>query len=472
MKKVRTVVQWVFVALFLICALMWCPSFSSIIFLVGAIVLLPIKPFEEFLEKIKLILSIRIVIAVILLVVGFSVTPDLAPASTEKETGQESASSSDDKKDNDNTDKKDNSKDNSKDDSKDDSKNNSKNTDESTGSANIRCDSTERSFGGKFTYHPVSEPPQLGNFKDIDKSVFAESSYEVKSVVGRWYEDGWLEGYYLELYGNGTWKYFGPVERCGTYTIQNALFYLDECEYGTDVAQLSIYYDEDWGAYATSFLNCGPEIILTRTPATGKPYFVMEDGCSHCEDLAAFYKEKYPFRDLAGSWDPVEEPDEYHFFILTAEGVWSYVEERGAAEVGVLEKPDSDGVYTSVGATWDTIRKFKISDDGYLYVDGLPYEKRAEDPHVPPQGTAGTYMYRDKDGGYTFYDDWTFESTQDSPFKERGSYIFIGDSLLLYDEDGYRIHAFYQSELMRTKFIHYITDYENDVYGENLSFVG
>ena len=91
---------------------------------------------------------------------------------------------------------------------------------------------------------------------------------------------------------------------------------------------------------------------------------------------------------------------------------------------------------------------------------------------MPPQGTAGTYMYRDKDGGYTFYDDWTFESTQDSPFKERGSYIFIGDSLLLYDEDGYRIHAFYQSELMRTKFIHYITDYENDVYGENLSFVG
>ena len=557
MKIVSIIIQAVFVALLLICALAWSPSLSSIIFLVAAVILLPIKPFEEFLEKIKIKLGIRIVVAVILAVIAFMVTPDKAPATAEREAREKNSSSSDDKDKN--KDKKDDKKDNKKDDSRDsgnddaakqiigewhygdsvaidryfdfaedgtwtmssqggetgsgtykivdgkkielkgdydgtvftidnaeqltdeegmtltrvdqNSHSDPGDNDDPADDDNGRTGSSGRSFGGDFTYHPVSEPPKLGNFKDIDKSVFAESAYEIESVVGRWYEDGWLEGYYLELYGNGTWKYFGEEERCGTYTIQNALFYLDECEYGASVAQLSIFYDEDFGTYSASFTNTGPEIMLTRSPKSGKPYFVMEDGCKHCKDLDAFYEEKYPLKELEGSWDPVEEPEETHYFVITAEGIWSYVEDRGAVEVGLLDKPDDNGIYVSEGATWGTIRKFKISDDGYLYIDGLPYEKRVEDAKVPPQGTAGTYMYDDRDGGYIFYDDWTFESTQDSPFDEHGSYLFIGSSMLLYDEDGYRIHSFYQNEYMRTNERHYITNYENDPYGEGLSFV-
>ncbi|MCR5791445.1 MAG: hypothetical protein K6G83_16300 [Lachnospiraceae bacterium] len=480
MKTVKMIIQWVFVALFLICALIWCPSISSIIFVVGAAVLLPIKLVEEFFEKVKLKLGVRVAIAAVLLVVGFFATPESAPAPTGKETKEESISSSVDKNDSDKDDKKDTSKDDNRntgesdepiDDSDEPGDDPDDAPDEPTGSTSSQSGSSGRSFGGEFIYHPFSEPPQLGNFKDINKAVFAESDFEVEAVVGRWYEDGWLEGYYLELYGNGTWKFFGGEERCGTYTIHNSLFYLDECEYGTDVAQLGIYYDEDWGTYAASFNNCGPEIMLTRTPKSGSPYFVMENGCAHCEDLDAFYKKKYPFADLEGSWDPVEEPDEYHYFILSANGIWSYVEKRGAAEVGLLDKIDSDGTYVSEGATWGTIRRFKIADDGYLYIDGLPYEKRAENPHVPPEGAPGTYMYDEKDGGYTFHDDWTFESTPDSPFDEHGSYLFIGSSLVMYDEDGYRIHKFYQDEYMRLE-RHYITNFEDDPFGEDLSFVG
>ena len=85
MNKVKIIVQWVLVALFALCALGWCPSLSSFLFLLGAVVLLPIKKFEEIFEKFKLKYAVRIVIAVILLIAGFVVAPEKAPATAKKE---------------------------------------------------------------------------------------------------------------------------------------------------------------------------------------------------------------------------------------------------------------------------------------------------------------------------------------------------------------------------------------------------
>ena len=494
MKTVKMIIQWVFVALFLICALIWCPSISSIIFLVGAAVLLPIKPVEEFFEKVKLKLGVRVAIAAVLLVVGIFAAPESAPAPTGKETKEESISSSVDKNDSDKDDKKDTDKDDNRNtgesdepvgdpdepiDDPDEPVDNPDEPvddpddapDEPTGSTSSQSGSSVRSFGGEFIYHPFSEPPQPGNFKDIDKSVFAESQYEIDSVVGRWYEDGWLEGYCLEIYGNGTWKYFGDEEISGTYTITNMLFVLNECKYGLNVAQLEVFYFDEFGTYTASCTINGPEIFPTRSPKTGHVLFVMEDGCKHCKDLDAFYEAEYPLRDLEGDWYPVEEPDENHYFDMTGEANWSYVSENGAIDSGILDKDDGSGTYVSEGATWGTERTFRISDDGYLYIDGLPYEKHETDETQPPEGAPGTYMFDSKNGGYTFHEDWTFESVEDSPVEEHGSYFFIGDYMLLYDEDGYRIHVFYQNEFMRTRSTHCIMSFENDPSGEYMAFM-
>ena len=99
MKTVKIIIQSALVALLALCALGWCPSLTSLIFWAAAVLLLPIKPFEDFLAKIKITLVIRIVIAVILAVVAFSVAPDEAPATARKNARENNSSSSSDKKD-------------------------------------------------------------------------------------------------------------------------------------------------------------------------------------------------------------------------------------------------------------------------------------------------------------------------------------------------------------------------------------
>ncbi len=299
--------------------------------------------------------------------------------------------------------------------------------------------------GGSVSRHPVFEIKEFGNFSDIDPKVFETSQFQPNDLVGRWYEDGWLEGYYLELYGNGTWKYFGEDERNGYYQISYSLIVLTESEYGVGVCQPMIFYNEDDNVYQMSLTPTAPEAFKTRTDPDDYVSFWREDGCRHCKDLDAFYKKKYPYGNLAGKWYPVGDHSGKQYYDITAAAHWSYIAGHTAYEVGVLEK-QKDGSFRSEGGTWGEIYTFEPSDDGYLYIDGTPYEK-AEHTDAPPDRTVGTFCY-DNGDGYIFNEDWTYESVQGSSFDEHGTFLLIGDNVLLYDDNGYRIHVFYQNDFM------------------------
>ena len=116
MDKVKPIVQWVLVALLAILVFTNGFSISSLLFLLGIVVLLPIKKSEEILEKFNLTFVTRIFIAVICLVIGMGITPGHSE-NAEKENVQNASSDNkeDGKKDDkDNKDDNKDSKENSK----------------------------------------------------------------------------------------------------------------------------------------------------------------------------------------------------------------------------------------------------------------------------------------------------------------------------------------------------------------------
>ena len=108
MKKIRPIIQWALVLICFLAAIGWMPTLTSALLMLAAVVMLPIKPVEEFCEKIRLKFAVRVVIALILFIVAFSVSPDKPPATVEKEAREKNASSSDN---NDNKDEKKDSRD-------------------------------------------------------------------------------------------------------------------------------------------------------------------------------------------------------------------------------------------------------------------------------------------------------------------------------------------------------------------------
>ena len=82
--KIRMIVQWVLVALCVFCALGWVPSLSSVLFLLAALILLPVKKIGEVFEKIKIKFVVRIVAAFIIFVVACCITPEEAPSTAAK----------------------------------------------------------------------------------------------------------------------------------------------------------------------------------------------------------------------------------------------------------------------------------------------------------------------------------------------------------------------------------------------------
>lgn len=498
MNKAKMIIQWVLTALFAIAALLWLPSLSSIFLLLGAIILLPIKPLEHLWEKYKLKLLIRIVIAVFLLVIGFAVTPDDDPPAAEKDRTQTDPSSSDKNDDKNDDDGKDTKNDpdeadntpaditaNGQDipDADSDNGQNKPDADSDDGQNKPDADSGNDqnkpetdSDDSQLSRHPVFTVEEFGNFKEINTTVFEISNFPPEELVGRWYEDGWLEGYYLELYGNGTWRYYGEDERNGYYRITHSLFVLEESEFGVDVCQPMIFYDEDEKAYMMSVMPTGPEAFKTRTDPEDYVCFWREDYCRHCNDLDAYYVNKYPYKELAGDWYPVGDRSGKYYYSISAAAHWSYILGHGIQEVGVLEEA-GDRSFTSEGATWGKLKTFKLADDGYLYIDEEAYEK-VDRGSLPPIRSLGTFCYESGEG-YTFYEDWTFESVPGSSFDEHGTYLFIGDNLLLYDDNGYRLHALYQDEYMDWDGVSieeaWMKRMENrddsDLYGEALYFV-
>ncbi len=454
MDLIKKIVQWVLTAALVFLAVIWLPSLSSVIFLVGAIVVLPIKPFDEFLEKHKINFAIRIVAAVVLFVIGIAIAPGSNSASSDNPKDNKASVSDDKDKDNNKDKDKDNNKDNNQDTGKDKEPDEPAEPTDNPGEPadpddgpNISSEGViEDFYHGEVPPNPVFVVEKFGNFKDYDKSVFETAQgFTAKDLVGRWYEDGWLEGYCLELYGNGTWKYFGPVERNGIYRITYGLIFLTESVYGIDVCQPSVFFHDDDNAWEMSLTPTGPEVLETRRDSDDYVLFVREDSCKHCDDLEAFYEKTYPYKDLAGNWYPVGDRSGKQYYNITANAHWSYISGHSALEVGVLESAGK-GRFTSEGGTWGEISTFEIGDDGYLYINGEPYEKK-EGGAAPPNRSLGTFCYENGDG-YTFYEDWTFASLPNSRFSESGTFMMIGSEVLLYDEAGNRLHVFYQDEFM------------------------
>ena len=203
MKNVKMIVQWVLVAFLLICSLAWSPSFTSVLFILAAVILLPIKQLEEFFEKIKLKFSVRIVMAIILFVLAFAVSPDKAPATARKEAREQSASSSDEKDD---------SKDESKESKKDDSKNESKDS--------KKDDSKDESKDSKKNDSKDDKKDSKNNDSKDDNNDSSKDDI-AGQIIDVWHYGGRAIDFYYTFYEDGTWALSsdGGAYDKGTYEI-------------------------------------------------------------------------------------------------------------------------------------------------------------------------------------------------------------------------------------------------------------
>ena len=532
MNILKKVILWIAVAFFGFMTFVFFPSISSILFFLGALVLLPIKKYDELLEKIKIKLWLRIVIAVIFLVIGILITPDGEGSSgedSETEDVEESMEKKRKKSDGESPEGNSEERESSGEDERGavDEKQEwtrqdvtgtwsyeseraiavyyefwadgtwrmtSEGGDENSGTYEItdgnvikmagnswdvqltilsskvlmdesgdkltrysededpyftgESNEDPNPYDGDSFYHPVYDFDGTGNFNDIDYSVWEKSSLDPKRYVGRWYEDGWTNGYYLELYGDGTWQYFGGEVLSGRYSVgYNDWITLEDGIYGVNVADCIITTDTGKGFSVTVYQE---ELFLTHTPPPTVG-FTCERDSKACSDLNGYYREKYPYAGLQGKWYPVNDYSGSHYFEFGGEGNWGEIINNAALEVGLLTEK-GDGSFYSYGGNTGVYRTFEFADDGYMYVDGEAYAKRTTFGAERIADVVGTWHFWDmnlgdlSELGYVFYDDCTFESLPDG--KERGTFFFVGDNLLLYDENGYRIHKFYQNEFM------------------------
>ena len=80
MKIFSIVIRCIMIAMFLFCAGARWPTLSSVLFLLAAVLVLPIKPFDEALTKKKMKPLLRGIIAFVIFVIGLKLTPEMAPA--------------------------------------------------------------------------------------------------------------------------------------------------------------------------------------------------------------------------------------------------------------------------------------------------------------------------------------------------------------------------------------------------------
>ena len=89
----------------------------------------------------------------------------------------------------------------------------------------------------------------------------------------------------------------------------------------------------------------------------------------------------------------------------------------------------------------------------------------------------GTWHYYDaeqgelSERGYVFNSDWTFRSLPDDPSGEQGTFIFVGDNLLLYDEDGNKVRQFLPVTIYSKEENKYYIDSPQLKLGDNLYMV-
>ncbi len=323
-----------------------------------------------------------------------------------------------------------------------------------------------------FEYKPVFDFKGTGNFTDIDESIWAESPHDPKSFVGKWYEDGFSNGYCLEMYGDGTWQIIGGNVVRGYYTVwSNGIINLDEANYGISFAQVDTYSDSD-GSLVMN-LTIYPDGMVQLRSSESPVVFKRSDSSVYCDDLDGFYAEKYPFMNLAGTWYPLEEDNAKNYFEIQGSGHWG--EEQGGdgmLEVGILEVLD-DTKYISTGANDGNEYIFEYPGDGYLYINGYQYENRTGED-LRYQYIVDTWHYYDVetgeylDIGYEFFDDHTFQSLSGNSTEEHGTYFYVGDNLLLYDDEGNQLHRYYQ-DIFYARRKHILDENNENLYGEGPS---
>ena len=296
-------------------------------------------------------------------------------------------------------------------------------------------------------YKPVYDITITGNFQDIDEAVFKNSDYAPDEVVGRWYEEGYTNGYCLELYGDGTWQYFGEETRTGLYEIMNSSMTLIDGFYGVDIAGV-MPYDAD-GKTLSLWTYA---LLPTRTRAEQVRFYPEEDS-TYLEDIEAYYDARYPNRYLTGFWFPVGDYLGEHYYVFDEKGNFSESKERQIVDVYFTEQiGEGRFIGTSINFEDSEVKNIEYPGDGYLYVNGIQYERTAQEEGTAPDGVVGRWRFLGPeydtfyDCGYEFNSDWTFRSIPDDPPLEHGTFVVVGADLILYDDYGYRMHVLYQDE--------------------------
>lgn len=300
-----------------------------------------------------------------------------------------------------------------------------------------------------FGYYPVYDFKGTGNFTDIDAGPWKKAGYDPKDFVGVWYEDGITNGYYFEIYGDGTWQLFADTIVKGYYEVmENGIINFIEGRYGVDFGQAVPYESDEFDGWIMALTLYSESLVNLRTP-TNPIKFQRTKDSAYIEDLDAFYRAEYPFMDYQGTWYPVDEPGAINFYEILGSGNWGKeTDGQGMLEVGILEKVE-DGKFTSTGANWGEEYLFEYPGDGYMYINGEPFEKR-ESEDVRYRYIVDDWLYYDDQNdcytgsGYKFGDDLTFTSLPGNDIEEHGTYFFQDDNLLLYDDNGHQLHIFHQ----------------------------
>lgn len=302
-------------------------------------------------------------------------------------------------------------------------------------------------------YNIINEipyPVYSGNesFDDIDYSVWEGSEYNAGDYVGRWYEEGFLNGYCLDIYGDGTWKLYAGDEIWGTLEAENMCVTFRDAQYGLNIMASSGSDEADM--YMSVYIN---EIAKVRNLSSFVT-FRREYDSYYCESLEDYYSEKYFGGKIAGRWEMADSGENNEFVVISEDGTWEYRTGNSALGVGMLEKTD-ENCYTTISGESARFGSFEYVDDGHIYIDNVMYEKivDAERAEAPSEIVGSWYYYNSEAGeyynaGYVFNSDWTFETLPDNEVAERGFFIRIGDNILLYDTELNQIHQFYQNEFM------------------------
>lgn len=316
-----------------------------------------------------------------------------------------------------------------------------------------------------FVYKPVMDYPGNGNFEDITFD-FAES-YLQADVVDRWYEDGFSNGYYLDIYGNGTWEFCGDKTVHGTYDAGSHVMWLTDSMYGLDVMQ--VYFSREYDTLYVSFMN--HDVISPRYESFESKCFLRLDDCTVCDDFDTYYGQSEQMRAISGKWVPETDELGSYAIVISEGGTWSELKSGVAFEVGLL-KDLGNGVYEASEGNAGGTRTFEIKD-GHLYYDGYSFvlqgNKMGEGP--APARILGKWLLDDEenggwlDQGYILNEDWTFSQFEGDQTIMTGRFIMLEDDILLYDSEGNQVFKMSQLTFMEFQSID-----ARDEEGKEISF--